>query len=102
VPPALSFYVELTFDYVLGPPDFEKGPISHTPKDKQTYGVGDIHRQITYTRLWNSMDAIVQELEDGKLQIMYGGKYIGQSSRRDDVESPSQPDNPNEEKRNPG
>ncbi|HTN02589.1 MAG TPA: hypothetical protein VL132_11945 [Planctomycetaceae bacterium] len=51
----------------LGPPDqdFESGS-------------EDVARQVTYTRLWTTLDLIVFELPDGSFDFALAGKFKGQ------------------------
>jgi hypothetical protein len=60
----------------LGKPDSEQGAIHHSPAQKAIYAIRDVRRQITYTRIWRTMDAVVQETEDDKLLLICQGKPI--------------------------
>lgn len=67
---------------VLGKPDGESGPITHPQMKKDVYDFKDIRRQITYTRIWKTLTAVVQELEDGTLQRSCSGKLLERGDSR--------------------
>jgi len=61
---------------VLGTPDEDHGALVNDPIDRKIYGTRDVRRTLTYTRLWKSLNAVIQETEDGKIQAGCQGKPV--------------------------
>lgn len=60
---------------ILGEPDdLRIDSVKHSHKDKEIYQYKDVLKQANFSKNFQTVNLIAQELEDGKLQIAYAGK----------------------------
>jgi hypothetical protein len=56
---------------LLGPPDLQKEGTRRSARDKLVFKAKDTKMQVSYTRLAQTIDLVVQEDEDGRLAVLY-------------------------------
>jgi hypothetical protein len=74
---AKAFSTIEDFLNTFGNPDRDFGPFSPSDKQRRIYGMYGKKRQITYTRLYKSVDVHISLTENDKIELSFSGKYIG-------------------------